>query len=193
MTFLPSGTPRSSFALIFYPSIRRCVLRSLTVPSLLVIAIAACAMSSSALAQGMGWLPNPTTSPAGGSIGALTAWDPDGSGPRNEVVVAAGTFDFGAGPQEQVATWDGAHWTPLGGVFNSWLYYPGWTHLLVFDPDDAGPRLPQLVISTSHVIAVDGVTLGGVAVWNGKQWTRMGDGGPSGAVVALGTFDPDGV
>ena len=51
-----------------------------------------------------------------GSIGCATRWDPDGDGPRAEVMVVGGSFSQIGDLQSiaNVAIWDGVNWMPLG-------------------------------------------------------------------------------
>jgi hypothetical protein len=165
--------------------------------------IVACAAAPAAFAQSMAWLPNPTTSPAGGTISALTTWDPDGDGPAHSVVLAAGTFDFGQGLGNYVATWDGVRWTPLGEAFTvdsggspcdfGGTFFSSRASLAVFDPDGPGPALPMPVVTSICGITSCGSTpMKNVAAYDGVAWRDVGPEGVGHIAVFPCVFDEDG-
>ena len=61
------------------------------------------------------WLPGGDFAVLNGEVHALTTWDPDGSGPQAEWLIAGGTFtQAGSVPAQRVAAWAGASWHALG-------------------------------------------------------------------------------
>ncbi len=63
---------------------------------------------------------NPLGAGIGGTVWALTAWDPDGPGPQEELLVAGGTFGMAGGlPASCIAAWDGNAWSALGAGVNA--------------------------------------------------------------------------
>jgi len=123
------------------------------------------------------------------------AWSPLGSGVSSAVYALAG-FDDGDGPAlyaggtflfvgqvaaNRIAKWDGAAWSPLGsgvdGVVSSVRA------LAVFDGGD-GPALHV----GGEFTSVGGVTVNGIAKWDGTTWLPLGI-GMDGDVLALRLFD----
>lgn len=123
-----------------------------------------------------------------GSISALAAWDPDGSGPLPEHLIAAGSFSTAGGtPVSSIARWDGSTWHPLGTGL------AGFAHgLTTWDPDGAGPNLP-LIVAVGCFVSAGGVTVNNVARWDGINWQAFGTGpGAVNCVFSITTWDPDG-
>ena len=130
------------------------------------------ATPSAAFAQcGPQWIP---TNPTGFSsfIKAFTMWDPDGPGPRNAVLVAAGNFTTaGNVAANRIASWNGVEWTPLGvglgGAANALAVMPSGDLIAAGDFTTAG-----------------GATAARIARWNGTSWSPLGS-GVSSSVYAL--------
>jgi len=114
-----------------------------------------------------------------GKVYALTTWDPDGAGPQPELLIAGGQFTV-AGYQfaNNIASWDGTAWQPLGSGMNNIVYA-----LTVFNG--------QLVAGGSFTTA-GGVTVNRVACWDGSEWGAFSSGMDDGLVRALTIWDPDG-
>ena len=65
------------------------------------------------------WLPGSGVSGIQGTITASTVWDPDGNGPRPELLIVAGSLELAGGTLvETFAAWDGQSWTSLDGPLN---------------------------------------------------------------------------
>jgi hypothetical protein len=121
-----------------------------------------------------------------GAVLALTAYDPDASGPAAADIVAAGSYQNAGGQQiAYIARWDGQVWHALGGGVNNIV-----RALCVFDSDGAGPVNPVL-IAGGDFSAADGRTVGFVAQWDGSAWSALGDGFDM-TVQALAVYDADG-
>lgn len=114
-----------------------------------------------------GWKPNTDLAGLSGSVYSLVTWDPDGPGPKPEVLLAGGSF-FAAGGRAApgIAMFDGATWHPLGtGIQGT-----------TFVVDD-------LVVYRGEVIACGEFPSAGnvpgtanIAAWDGVQWKSLGGG-----------------
>jgi trimeric autotransporter adhesin len=139
-----------------------------------------------------------------GVVQSVVAWDPDGPGPGEEVLVAAGDFRLAGGmPASNLAVWDGESWSmPLGGfeqpvggltVYRGELYIghapiaqrtiSRWT----------GASWEPVPDSTGWILGVynDELIVGqysGTVAWNGTNWRSLGD--PCWA-SAIGTYQGD--
>ncbi|MFO0826590.1 MAG: hypothetical protein U0572_00430 [Phycisphaerales bacterium] len=121
------------------------------------------------------------------SVRALTAFD-DGSG-GGPALYAGGIFtSAGGATANRVAKWNGSAWSSLGtGAANgvtSQVYA-----LTVFDAG-SGPAL----YAGGDFLAAGGVTVNGIAKWNGNAWSSLGTGvgGIFYQVRALTVFDDGG-
>lgn len=123
------------------------------------------------------------------AVRAVATWDPDGPGPRNALLIAAGSFMSNAwGPLNRIASWDGTQWRGLGtGVgVNGQLV----ECLTTWDPDGSGPQQPQLVAAGEFSVA-GGELARNIARWDGTRWWPLGS-GLSGRVFDIMSWDPDG-
>ncbi len=127
------------------------------------------------------------TGDIGTSVEVLTTWDPDGSGPLHEQLVAGGTFR-GTGNTwvNRIARWDGTRWhafnvSGIGGPVHA---------LTSWDPDGPGP-LPALLVAGGDFTVAGRPGINYIAWWNGTQWETF-DSGMNARVNALTTWDPDG-
>ncbi|MDX2199122.1 MAG: hypothetical protein SF069_09145 [Phycisphaerae bacterium] len=135
---------------------------------------------------------------AGTAVNSLQVWDPDGAGPLAERLVAAGSFAFqsaGGFEAKCIAWWDGASWQAFGDVDNQLQGSSANVDCMTtFDPDGAGPTESTIVIGGTFVSA-GGVTLNGVARWDGASWQPFANGLNNGGrlfVYALTQWDSDG-
>lgn len=119
-----------------------------------------------ARAQCQQWIGGPFTSlypGVNGVIYASTTWDPDGSGPRPELLVVGGSFTHINGVDAtNIAAWDGVTWRPLGlgvtGTVRALAIYNG-----------------TLVVA-GGLSQVGGITTTYVGRWNDSYWQAMGTG-----------------
>jgi hypothetical protein len=101
----------------------------------------------------------------------------DGSGPA---LIVGGRFDTVAGVTvNSIAKWNGASWAPLGGGFHMIPIgccglHLGIVHALLSFVDDpaASPRL----FASGHFHLTDGLSVPGIARWDGRAWSPMGSG-----------------
>lgn len=116
--------------------------------------------------------------------GALAVFD-DGTGPA---LYAGGDFTMAGGvPASRIARWDGQQWSPVeggtGGFYNS-------VRALVVHDDGSGPAL----YVGGKFETAGGVTVNGIARWDGQAWSEVGKGvssdpDPVGPVRGLAVFD----
>jgi hypothetical protein len=109
---------------------------------------------------------------------SLEVYD-DGSGPA---LYVGGTFDFaGEARVNGIARWDGTQWSALGsGVGGSVYVYKNQVLDLIAHDDGSGS---SLFASGVFDNGIGGVSLSGIARWDGTQWHPVGanlygDGGP---------------
>jgi len=134
-------------------------------------------------------------------------WTPLGHG-LNDAVLALEIFDdgSGAGPclyaggnfsqsggvtVNQIAKWDGSSWSQVGGGVSGCSLCPVQVRSMrVFD-DGLGEG-PALYVAGTFFKA-GGVTVNGVAKWNGSTWSALGAGaGSLGFVTSLTVYDDGG-
>ncbi len=110
------------------------------------------------------------------SVDAFAVFD-DGTGPT---LYAGGAFTSAGGvPAQRVARWNGAAWSSLGSGTNGAV-----KALTVFD-DGFGAAL---YVGGEYMTTAGGVTVNGLAQWNGSSWLPLGmDAGSH--VFALRGFD----
>ncbi len=102
----------------------------------------------------------------------------DGSGPA---LYVGGSFSEVAGvAAANVAKWDGAAWSPLGGGTDGMV-----RSLTVYD-DGTGPAL----YAGGDFLNADGVMVNDVAKWNGSAWSTLGT-GVGGAVYSLAVYNAE--
>ena len=117
-------------------------------------------------------IPNPS------NMGRSVVFDPDGPGPRPELIAAIRNGQASS----RVVTWDGSAWTPAGQLtepINS-----SWGTLTTWDPDGPGPSNPVLIHANQRVSA-----------WNGEgDWLDLGAVSSSAPIRVNSAiaFDPDG-
>ncbi len=125
------------------------------------------------------WLPSLGASGLfDGAVRCVTIFDDhSGSGPA---IYAGGNF-FSAGgvSTSTLVKWNGTGWVAVGPSV------VGNVSDLVVHDDGSGTG-PSLF--ASGVLSVSGVTTGGIARWNGSQWSALGS-GPDGIINDLQVFD----
>ncbi len=119
-----------------------------------------------------------------GTVEVLTTWDPDGSGPLNPRLIAAGNLSFGGVKENRVVQWDGSSWQPIG----SWQGSP--SAMISWDPDGSGPAQPQLVVA-GRLLMIGGGAVNGIARWDGNSWHPFGSDVDRG-IQAITLWDRDG-
>lgn len=123
-------------------------------------------------------------------VRALTTWDPDGAGPAEPVLIAAGDFlNSGTTAVSRIARWDGSAWQPLGSGLDGRV-----NALTTWDPDGAGPATPLLIAGGTFQNA-GGMAAARIAAWDGTSWAALGaglSGGSDVSVHALAAWDQDG-
>ncbi|TWT43881.1 hypothetical protein RAS1_02810 [Phycisphaerae bacterium RAS1] len=144
--------------------------------------------------DGVTWLPF-GSSPAvgfGGTVRALTTWDPDGAGPQPRQLIAGGDFlGSGSTTLNRIARWDGAVWQPMDMGFDG-NFVTGVYSLIAWDPDGTGPLSERLIAGGNFAATPGGTTVGRVAMWDGAAWQPMGAGFVNGNTTALAVYDSDG-
>lgn len=117
----------------------------------------------------------------------VSIWDPDGSGPLAESLVACGSFATGLGLSvRNVGLWNGAAWQSLGAGLSGTVY-----GLTSWDPDGTGLAPNLLVACGQFSIAPSGQNAFQVAAWNGTTWSTVG-GSFNENVYATALWDADG-
>ncbi len=123
------------------------------------------------------------------SVGELTIWDSDGSGPLNPEVIAGGSFSTAGGvPALNIARWNGSVWQAFspGSL-------PGDGFVVAlgqFDPDGTGPNPAQLIVGHRYFQA-PGVVAYSVLRWTAGGWVSFGPNGFS--AIAFSSWDADAV
>ncbi|MBX3380383.1 MAG: hypothetical protein KF805_09815 [Phycisphaeraceae bacterium] len=120
-----------------------------------------------------------------GSVSAMVAWDPDGTGPARPLLVAAGgitmagwtrfsSFGFG------IAAWDGESWRPIGIGMKGNV-----TALTVFRGElYAGGQFTSESYSGAPALQ-------GIARWDGARWRPLTGTPIAFKVTALAVFDDE--
>jgi hypothetical protein len=128
---------------------------------------------------------SPLGSGVSNAVLALTVFD-DGTGPA---LYAGGFLSFAGGvPANRIARWNGTAWSALGAGISGGGVLSELRALAVFD-DGAGAAL----YAGGRFTAAGGVTVNGIARWNGSAWSALGAGMSGGlfelAVNTLTVFD----
>ncbi len=116
------------------------------------------------------------TSP-NGPINASIVWDPDGAGPRQELLIVGGEFTSIGGVQvSNVASWDGTVWRDLAGGVDG--------------PIRALAIHEGILVAAGSFTSAGGVQARFVARYNDLYWSPMGNGMLGGSsVYALATYN----
>ena len=125
-----------------------------------------------------------------GMVRALTVFD-DGSGGGPSLYAGGDFTTAGDVTVDGIAKWDGLSWKPLGTGTSLWGKEGGTVYALsVFDDGSGdGPAL----YAGGIFDAAGGVTVNGIAKWNGVEWAALGTGTGYleifGLVYAITVFD----
>lgn len=127
-----------------------------------------------------------TWSAVGGGLNsraqALLVFDEDGAGPGAAALYVGGYFSTAGGASaNQVAKWDGSHWSALGSGPQMFV-----KALAAADLDGPGPN-PSRLYAGGSVLSPGQPA---VSVWSGTTWSALA--GLTGSLDALIEFDADG-
>ena len=142
------------------------------------------------VARWNGWLWEPLGSGLDVSVGqpfvlSMAVHDEDGAGPQPPWLYVGGRFSAAGGvPALSIARWNGTSWSSVGSGADDRIFA-----LAPFDPDGPGPSPTLLYVGGLFTVA-GGINTGGVASWDGQQWSGLGE-GIGGPVFALAPFDTD--
>lgn len=107
---------------------------------------------------------------------SLAIHDPDGSGPIRPRLVVGGEFGrCGSTSARNISAWDGVQWSAFGagcGTSSPTSYV---NTLLSADLDGNGPQPTTLVAAGLFTVA-GGISVNGIAAWNGVSWSALGTG-----------------
>lgn len=128
--------------------------------------------------DGQSWTPAAQTimgSPGTGPyVSLLRSFDLDGPGGEPPSIYAAGQFSSIDGVTcNSIARWDGQSWFSLGEGL-SWTYSASPKAMELWDPDGDGPQKPLLVVG-GYMDHAGGVSVSGIAAWNGDNWMPLGN------------------
>ena len=119
------------------------------------------------------------------SVLALQVMD-DGSGPA---LYAGGTFTIaGAHAADRIARWDGTSWSPLSDDVFECCCFSCQTAIHDFEvfDDGSGPAL----YAVGRFRYLNGMSVNGIARWNGSEWSAVGNGITSSSDVnAIVSYD----
>jgi hypothetical protein len=145
------------------------------------------ALAGDAAANGLACWDGSTWSSLGGGLGdnsdvsSITAFD-SGTGPG---ILVAGSFDKAGGISvANIARWDGATWSNVGGGISSTTATP--PRVLAMTTF-LGGSTPILVVGGTFTTA-GSTSASNIARWNGTSWAPFGT-GANGSVTGLSVFD----
>jgi hypothetical protein len=125
----------------------------------------------------------------GAEVHSLCVYDEDGEGPAGSVLIVGGQFaQAGSSPAKNLARWDGAEWSEVGGGIGP-DDYDNVRALAVLDDDGAGARPAGLFVGGSFRKA-GGAPAASFARWDGETWERPP--GLWGTITAMSPIDEDG-
>lgn len=105
------------------------------------------------------------------TVNASTAWDPDGAGPKPELLIVAGVFTtIGGVPANHIAAWDGMQWLPLGDGITDTMSNNDWPEIATLTVYDG------MLIVGGRFQTAGNVTVNNIAAWDGQQWLALGSG-----------------
>lgn len=133
--------------------------RRLNYLSIVLVVVAICIIAFPALGEcPLEWRKGSGPVGVSSTVQRLTRWDPDGSGPENEVLVVSGGFNTAGGePCDAIVVWTGEYWKPLGSGYSSNYETTVWNNQLV-----AIGRFPP------------SSTTDAVVRWDGANWQMLG-------------------
>lgn len=106
----------------------------------------------------------------------MIPFDDDGDGPNPASLFVGGQFDHaGSVAAANLARWDGAAWTDVGGVTGGYYYPPAVKAMAVMDPDGPGPQPEQLYIGGLFYFA-GGHPVNHLARLDPDGWHALGGG-----------------
>ncbi len=133
--------------------------------------ILACLACSAALATAQVCVPafsppTPEQGPlgAGGTVRAVTAWDPDGPGPQQEWLIVGGEGLMPEFTAVDIAAWDGSNWRSLNATFSPGVVIRALT------------TYQGRLIVGGDFTTVNGQPASSLAVYDGQTWTGLGTG-----------------
>lgn len=119
-------------------------------------------------------------------VRGLVGWDPDGDGPREQLLIAGGSFEFaGSTVVHNIASWDGFVWRSMAGGTNGVV-----TSLAVWRPGGPGPE-PGILVAGGTFTTAGGIPAKHIAMWDGQSWQPIGT-GLNMEVNCLSTWHPAG-
>lgn len=128
--------------------------------------------------------PTPEQGPvgAGGTVRALTLWDPDGAGPEQEWLIVGGEGLIPEFSPVDIAAWDGRNWRALNATFS-----PG---VVIRALTTYGGRL----FVGGDFTSINGQPASGLAAYDGQTWSVIGpelriDPGQPASVSAFTVFN----
>jgi len=165
------------------------------------------------------WLPGYGVPGVNGTVKASTLWDPDGPGPAPEVLVIGGSFTMvDKTPANNLAMWDGNHWSEIGGgtngsvnvlaTFQGKLYASGAFTQAGGNPSDVlaawdgttwtgtgiePTSVNALLVYQNALVVAGNLKINGagatIAKWNGTAWSFLGVNSSIGsAIYALAEY-----
>jgi hypothetical protein len=124
------------------------------------------------------WRPGEGVPGVDGTVYATTTWDPDGPGPQPELLIVGGSFSVAGNVlANNIASWDGVAWLPLGTGMNGPVYA-----LAVYNGE---------LIAGGAFTTAGGVFAKCIARWDGASWQPLGTGmgGSTPTVHALAVYN----
>lgn len=104
-----------------------------------------------------------------GTVYALEVWDPDGEGPEDPLLIAAGEFTAaGQTDANRIASWDGSSWSKLGSGLGAGGLSTMGLSLCAVDGE-------ALYVGGTFRVAGE-VLASQVARWDGDSWSALGSG-----------------
>ncbi|MFN5945677.1 MAG: hypothetical protein ACK5ZG_12725 [Phycisphaerae bacterium] len=135
----------------------------------LLALVASCLLPGAVLAQNcaptlLPLSPNAGLVGVGGPVNALTRWDPDGTGPQPESLIAAGRVLMPQSTPMNIAAWDGRLWRSLNADFSSNFNILAMT------------SFQGKLIVAGQFTTVNNQPALNIASYDGQTWSAMGDG-----------------
>jgi hypothetical protein len=123
------------------------------------------------------WKPGQDLPDVSGPVKVFTTWDPDGAGPKPELLVVGGEFiTAGGATVNYIAAWDGNSFQPLGTGMNGYGVYA----LTVYNGK---------LIAGGYFTKAGDANANYIAAWDGNSWQPLGSGMNWGSVGALTVYN----